>query len=645
MPRSSLLCLAQTAHALLLCPPFATAQEPVSGNLLANPGFEQVEGGLPASWGTFDDQARSLVALDRATVFAGEYALMVTGDPAETWQPVFSGGLKVESGGEYTLGGYVKADLAQGDDVLFSLREISAEGQSIRFSAVPVPLKTEWGFRSQKLKLTDKTTSVQVFIVLQKCEGMAWFDDLVLVKGDLPDVEALLRRTPKPAAGTVGGQTPRYHNLLENNSFEVADAATGLPVGWSFSGEAGQTGHLDSGMACAGRVSFEQSHSETGLPSSFLRPTAPAKLSPNASYRLSGWVRTSPDGHSAWIMLCPDTSTAQGKTPWIKFHPDQAYVNDLGASNVAGYSGELQVFPSMASARWLEDVNRMLTELVGHVKGAGYAGRVIGYQLSGYEWFQWEWSANRMDCSVPVRDAFRRWLRGKYVTPEKLQTVWGEAGLSFDKVQLPTTPERRQTADGVFRDPSRQRHVTDFARFYNELIADVLIGQARTIKQAAGQKTLVSCFYGYEVHMFDGLARESSGHMAMRKLLDSGMLEFMGAPTDGYLYERGLGGTGGFMTLPGSYPLHGALYVDQPDLRTHWSGQDLERTATLADVQAGVFGGAAAAAGSAARPGTTGGGPRLLREQRCAVCGRELRRVTRAHAGAEAPQPVKVALN
>ena len=69
------------------------------GNLLANPGFEQLEGGFPASWGTFDDKARALVALDRETAFAGEYSLRVTSDPAETWQPLFSGGLKVEPGG------------------------------------------------------------------------------------------------------------------------------------------------------------------------------------------------------------------------------------------------------------------------------------------------------------------------------------------------------------------------------------------------------------------------------------------------------------------------------------------------------------------------------------------------------------------
>lgn len=893
------------------------AADPTPGNLLLNPGFEEVDGGFPVGWHTFDDKAQSLGALDRQEVFAGTYSLRVTGDPLETWLPLFSAGLKAEPGEEYTLGCFSKSAVKAGTQILFALREISADGQSIRFSQTPIPLQGDWAFHSQKLKLTAQTTALQVFIVLQKCEGTVWLDDLVLVKGDLPNLGELQARQKQPATGTAVPQTPPYTNLLPS-----------VPVGatpqWSFVGAADQQGVADPSCPFAGQPAFRQTHAAGGLPGSYLHPSNPVALEANATYRLSAWVRTAPEARSvwtsiasarrqrvegvcaqllfrgdkgetvaeywspalqtdgqwqplavvgvapgnavsaevhflqgdlrgaswfasprlerlqnaddlqplwavptdefgpgslpptwrttgklaaslvggmgageyavavrsgaagelvlppvdasfpggfrltgeirqtagnggarlivssvspdgvvlsrqvtplalaeawrpfsadytpdpmaatftvalalsgdglavelrqptvrrvsrltlseyaaqsfkpteavaaptaatpkvafapvrglptllingqsvsptqywysdqpqateieacrragliqtlsltnmdwttdppgidwaafdaqvhevlrrapqAWLMLCPDTTAEAGKVSWVRSHPDQAYVNDLSRSDVKSYSGEERGFPSFASTQWLQAVNSMLVAVVRHVQASDYAGRVIGYQLSGYEWFQWEWMATRMDMSGHMRDAFGRWLRGKYVTPERLQEAWSQPGVTFDTVALPTTAQRRQTVDGVFRDPVAQRVVTDFARFYSELIADVLLSQARTVKQAAGQKTLVSCFYGYEQQMFDGLTRESSGHFALRKLLEAGLIELPGAPTDGYLFERGLGGTGSFMTLPGSYPLHGALYMDQPDFRTHWAAQDVERTNSVTD--------------------------------------------------------------
>ena len=908
------------------------AQPTPSANLLANPGFEQVQDGFPVGWGTFDEKARGLVTLDRREAFAGDYALRLTGDPAEVWQPLFSEGLKVEPAGAYTLGGYSRSEINGGTQILFALREISADGQSIRFSQVALPLQADWAFHSQKLVLTDKTTAVQVFIVLQKCAGTVWFDDLVLVAGDLPELAAWQARQRRPPAGTLTPETALYNNLLTNNSFHKN--VENAPQGWAWEAGGDAQGGVDEARRFAGKATFRQEHARADLPGSALQTAAPVALTANAAYRLSGWVLTaagarsgwtsvapargqraegvclqllfldeqgtlisqvwspaiqtngawqplavvgqapgnaaaarvrlfhgdlqgtswfavprlqrlensddlqplwalpadefepgdlpptwerlqaqgqvqaalraaagaeplvvsgrcqgtavgalvlpavdasfpgtfkvtgecrltggagqvrlrlaslSVDGavlaqaevpltpaaawtafstdytpdpmaatftaaltldgtdlavearrlrvqqtarltlaeyaaqaftvappaagaaraaglpqvgfavsrglptltvngqaqslsqywHSAppqatqieacrqagliqtlslseidwgrepagvdwdaldaqvrevlrgapeaWIMLCPDTTAESGPVSWVKHHPDQAYVNDLVQSDVKSYSGEQRLFPSFASRLWRDDVNRLLTALVAHVKAADYGGRVIGYQLSGYEWFQWEWMRARTDVSEPMRAAFAVWLQEAYGTAAALQVAWNTPGLTFAQVQIPSSAERRRTVDGVFRDPLGQRPVLDFARFYHEQMAAVLISQAQTIKQAAGQRTLVSCYYAYDVHMFDGLSRETSGHLALGKLLDSGLFEVIGAPTDGYLYERGLGGTGGFMTVPGSYALHGARYLDQPDFRTHWSPQDIERTATVsADVQ------------------------------------------------------------
>lgn len=917
--------LALLTFAMLVSTRAGYAQAEVPGNLLANPGFERVENGFPVGWGTFDDKAKSLVAIDGREVFAGAYSLRVTGDPGGNWAPLFSDGIRAEAGAEYTLGCYARTQLKPDvGAVTFAVREISDDGQSIRFDHVPVPHQTDWAFFSNKFQLSDKATAIQVFIVLQSCEGTMWLDDLALVKGDLPNLEALKSRQKQPAPAVAIAEVPLYANLLRNGGLDtVAAGATG-PEGWSFSGAADQQGASDDTCRFSDARSFRQAHASSGLPGSALHPATAVKLDPNATYRLSGWLRTSPGSRSAWtsvapargqraegaclrllflddqgrlvsqvwsraiqtngqwqplavvgqapgnaasadvrlfhgdlrgtswfdalrleriaaaddlqplwalpqdvydpgtlpptfhfagtgaatlaagagadalsirlkapgtlalpavdasfpgtfrisgearkiggagearlvlrsigtrdtvlatrdvplvlqddwtgfsadytphpmathftaelvlagkglavelrhtavqrtsrltvedyarqafggpspvgavppapgipqitfaphggipalslngqltplsqywytdpprpevaaavrsaglihtvsiadidwskdpaaidfasldaqvhavlqqapaawIMLCPDSTGEMGKVSWVKYHPDEAYVDETAAKAIKSYSGEEKLFPSFASAAWLTAMNRMLTDLGTHVRQSDYANHVIGYQLSGYEWFQWGYGEGHMDYSAHVRDAFRSWLKARYVTPERLRAAWGKPDATFDTAEIPEVAERRQTVDGVFRDPLAGRRVTDFARFYNELIPEVLIGQARAVKAAAGPQTLVSCYYGYAAHFFDPQTRETAGHLGVRKLLDSGLFQLSGGPTDGYLMERGIGGTGGFMTLPGSYPLHGALYLDQPDFRTHWSGQEIERTLTVQD--------------------------------------------------------------
>jgi hypothetical protein len=897
------------------------AQAEVPGNLLANPGFEETLEGFPAGWSTFDAKARSLVAIDGREVFAGRYSLRVTGDPGESWAPLFSGSVKTDPGGEYTLGCYAKTQLKPATgSITFALREISDAGQSLRFAHVQIPHQSDWAFYSNTFKLSDKTVAVQVFIVLQKCEGTMWLDDLALVKGPLPNLDQLKSRQKQPASAAAAPEVPLYANLLPNNGLDTLTAAA--PARSSFAGSAGQTGQSDETFPFAGSRAFRQTHAASGLPGSYLHPAAPTPLDPNAFYRLSGWVRTSADSRSAWtsvpaargqrvegaslqllfldsqrqlvsqvwsvpvqtngqwqqlavvgrapgnaafadarlfhgdlrgaswfdalrlerlataddlqplwalpadayapgalpptfrftgagsaslaqsagadsltlalkspgtltlppvdasypgtfrvtgecrktagdgqarlilrslssrdavlstqeiplslsaqwitfsadytphamatrftaelvltgnnlalelrqpavqqssrltideyakqafpasptipspankppqitfaprlgvpslslggqltplsqywytdpprpetveaarragliqtvsfadvdwskdpgvvdfasvdaqvravlkqdpnawIMLCPDTSGEMGKDSWVKHHPEQAYVDETAARAIQSYGGEEKLFPSFASTEWLAAMNQMLSDVIAHVKQSDYAGRVIGYQLSGYEWFQWGYGAAHMDYSTHVRDAFRRWLKTRYVTPERLQEAWGKPAITFEGVEIPTPAERKQTVDGVFRDPLAGRSVTDFSRFYNELIAEALISQARTVRKATGPQTLVSCYYGYAAHFFDSQTRETAGHLGVRKLLESGLFAISGGPTDGYMMERALGGTGGFMTLPGSYPLHGLLYLDQPDFRTHWSGQEIERTVTITE--------------------------------------------------------------
>jgi hypothetical protein len=286
-------------------------------------------------------------------------------------------------------------------------------------------------------------------------------------------------------------------------------------------------------------------------------------------------IKIAPD---ALISITPDTTAEHTKVPWSAHNPTELYVSDLGQNRVPGYSGEVRTFATYASEKWQRDIDSMLVQLVEHVKKSDYAPNVIGYQLSTYEWFQWEWMRGRIDTSPQMQAAFRKWLKEKYITASALQRAWGNPNVNFANAQIPSLKERRDTVDGVFRDLIKNRNAIDFNRFYSELTANVLTRQARTIKQANGKNTLVCTFYGYTKQMLDGVAREASGHMAVKKSLESGLIDYQIGPSDGYIYERGIGGTGGYMGVPGTYYLNGSMWLNQPDFRTHWSTQDVSRT-------------------------------------------------------------------
>ncbi len=225
----------------------------------------------------------------------------------------------------------------------------------------------------------------------------------------------------------------------------------------------------------------------------------------------------------------------------------------------------------------------MLKLLVNHVKSSKYASRVIGFQLSPYEWFQWEWMRSRMDVSTPMKTAFRRWLTQHYRDDASLQKAWHDTSVNLSSAEIPSTEKRSATLDGVFRNPKTSQDAIDYARFYNELIADVLARQAGTIKKAAGTPTLVGSFYGYITTMIDGPSRQSSGHLALHKLVSSKQIDYLLAPSDGYIFDREIGGTGGYMSTIDTCRLNGVMWVNQPDFRTHWAADDMARTETIVD--------------------------------------------------------------
>ncbi|MGC9317822.1 MAG: beta-galactosidase [Armatimonadota bacterium] len=251
---------------------------------------------------------------------------------------------------------------------------------------------------------------------------------------------------------------------------------------------------------------------------------------------------------------------------WLEEHPDHRLLFDDGSTT--GWT--------MASEAWRQEMQPHLRALVRHCEER-YGDHVLGYHPCGQntgEWFYFNsWHPRFSGFSPPMNEGFRRWLREKYGTIEALREAWGRPDVSFDAIEVPTAEQRAATGDGMFRDPAAERHVIDWFEYKQVAMERPLRTMARIIKEETQRRKLVVLFYGYTFDM-SGLPHgpQISGHLAMRELLACPDVDILCSPIS--YFDRGLGGSGPFMSAVDSVRAAGKLWLNEDDTRTHLADED-----------------------------------------------------------------------
>lgn len=264
---------------------------------------------------------------------------------------------------------------------------------------------------------------------------------------------------------------------------------------------------------------------------------------------------------------------------WNKTYPDEVEVLTDGPYGSASFASEV----------WRSQVQAFLRAYIGHLRAVGLYDRVIAYQpATGVcgEWIK-SWSSMETACgdfSAPMRRAFGAWLRRRYHEDvQALRAAWGDADVSFDSAEVPSTEEQRTTTQHLFRDPAREQKTIDYYACYAETSADALLGFCRTIKEETGGDKLTGAFYGYQMELswndaffvdnYGGLEMsevstiQRSGHLGLWKTLRSPDIDFFVSP---YTYcFRGIGGDGMPMQPTESLRVHGKLYLLEEDTLMH----------------------------------------------------------------------------
>ncbi|HEX3656812.1 MAG TPA: hypothetical protein VHV55_13430 [Pirellulales bacterium] len=252
---------------------------------------------------------------------------------------------------------------------------------------------------------------------------------------------------------------------------------------------------------------------------------------------------------------------------WCQAHPDEV---------MRWEDGPHESIAVPASPLYRRDAAARLAALVKHLEQK-FGEQIAGYHPTGQntgEWFYMNtWKRPLNGFSSVDRDAWQRWLRAKAATSGKTELASGQAGAAEPSAEVPSAAVRHASPGGVFRDPTTEAELIEWADFQQQMMAQCVTEFAHTVRQATGGQKLVVFFYGY-LFEFSGAPTGPavSGHYALRRVLDCPDIDVLCAPIS--YFDRGLGGSAPTMTAAESVALAGKLWLNEDDTHTYLASGD-----------------------------------------------------------------------
>lgn len=275
-----------------------------------------------------------------------------------------------------------------------------------------------------------------------------------------------------------------------------------------------------------------------------------------------------------YIIFAPYISL--GKT-WLEAHPDDVCRYADGSvltpsldpmPHRPGYLQECyQGYYSFASQAFEKETCKRLRRYVRFLGSRPYADRIIGFFTeagSTHEWNEYAGPA-ASDYSPVMHEAFRRFIKARYRTVDRLRKAWGDSTVTFESVRVPSKAQKQKTDRGLFRDPSCNRRMIDFFECHADCVVDRMIAFARTVKRASSGRLLTGFYHGVTI---DG----SPGGKAWKRYFNSPHIDFCASPL-GY-EDRTQGAHNPLHTVVDTVHLHNKVFFSEDDLRPAWPVRD-----------------------------------------------------------------------
>lgn len=211
---------------------------------------------------------------------------------------------------------------------------------------------------------------------------------------------------------------------------------------------------------------------------------------------------------------------------WVAAHPEE-----MSSSKV-----EVKA----TSTAWRALYQRMLRDVLAHAEAAPYAGRVVGWHIGAFHCGEW------LDCERP-RSEF----------PDV------DARYSNDPLAPPEATAARR----------------EYQRTRAREVADALLEAAKFVKELTRGEKIVCAFFGYGWQ----------DHEDMMRVIRSGLVDVFSSPAYYGAAIRGVGAPGVQQACyTASFALHGRLFMEEADPRTHLTRVAPGEAAMSAALRAGM---------------------------------------------------------
>ncbi len=254
---------------------------------------------------------------------------------------------------------------------------------------------------------------------------------------------------------------------------------------------------------------------------------------------------------------------------WLKAHPEEALV--LYAK--AGWSNPTK-YPSFTSQLWLKDVGEFLRQYIRHLNSSPYGERYIGFMVGGGAAMEWVYNWGNPyfhDYSKNQLNAYVAWLKTIYPDVNALREAWKNPDITFETVQIPTIAERMNGDVRNFYDPAKGRKVSDYRRFHSIAVSSAVSYMCKIVNEETQGKRLAVVAYGYLMNSHDVYSAMDMGHYDLANVLECPYVSALISPH--VYYGRNPGGFAMVPTPVDSVMLHGKVFFDEDDIRTHISAK------------------------------------------------------------------------
>jgi len=265
---------------------------------------------------------------------------------------------------------------------------------------------------------------------------------------------------------------------------------------------------------------------------------------------------------------------------------------------------------SMASSKGLSDLIKFMKCLINYCESRPWADRVIGYLYFpiGEGVTNLNTKGYVFDRCPEMQKAFKDWVRRNYSSETELRGAWGENGVTFDTVTVPTDPEWINAREKTFHwiEGNQLRKMRDYVLLQRELFMNwykTIIKEVRSYLNIHrpllfGIDMAKQPMAGWQIKLFfDGSGPNAefpnilaaSGSIDIAELLDEPGLDIIVTPADYTARNVGYGWES--EGVSDSLRLRGKIIYVENDCRTF---EEIEKYTqgsfkTIKEVRAGML--------------------------------------------------------